>query len=117
MLRAFRAEAKPGVAERRRTVAELLAKVEAHRERRERAEAERATKAKKGAAAAKNKRLDGLAKRGDAVWKEKGSVFDVRVPGEARELHPEQVFRGGDVEEYRGRCEHWLTVGARNGAR
>ncbi|HSQ63457.1 MAG TPA: hypothetical protein VLM85_09600 [Polyangiaceae bacterium] len=70
LLRAFRADAKPTRLVRRRTVAELLANVEAHRERRERAEVKRAAKANRAADAARSKRLDGLAKRVDAAWKE-----------------------------------------------
>ena len=70
LVRAFRAEAKPGRAPLRRTVAELLAKVEAHRAKRERAEKDRAAKAKRAAEAARNKRLDGLRKRVDSAWNE-----------------------------------------------
>jgi hypothetical protein len=70
LVRAFRAEAKPGRAARRRTVAELLARVEAHREKRERAELDRAAKAKRAAEAARTKRLDGLSKRVDSAWNE-----------------------------------------------
>ena len=70
LVRAFRAEAKPGRAPRRRTVDELLAKVEAHRSKRERAEKDRAAKAKRAAEAAQNKRLDGLRKRVDSAWNE-----------------------------------------------
>jgi hypothetical protein len=69
LLRTFRAEAKPP-AVRPRTVRELLALAEKSREKRARAEIERAEKAKRAAEAARKKRLDALAKRIDAAWAE-----------------------------------------------
>ncbi|CAN5689053.1 hypothetical protein BH11MYX4_BH11MYX4_45620 [soil metagenome] len=68
MLRAFRANAKPARVTGRRTVAQLLAAAERHRERRERAAIARTQQANKAAEAARAKRLDALAKRGDEVW-------------------------------------------------
>ena len=70
MLRAFRANAKPARVTGRRTVAQLLAAAERHRERRERAETARAERANKAAEAARTKRLNSLAKRIDEVWAE-----------------------------------------------
>lgn len=70
LLRAFRAQSKPKGKAATRSVAELLAAADRHREARHRAEAARAEKAKQAAAAAKNKRLDTLAKRIDAAWSE-----------------------------------------------
>jgi hypothetical protein len=68
--RAFRAEGTPARAAGHRTVAELLAAAERHREQRERAEAQRAERSKKAAQAKRNKHLDALAKRADAAWTE-----------------------------------------------
>ncbi|MGA2451247.1 MAG: hypothetical protein ABTD50_21520 [Polyangiaceae bacterium] len=68
LLRVFHAETKSARACRQRTVGELRAAVAKHRALRERAEAERAAKAKTVADAARRKRLDALAKRVDAAW-------------------------------------------------
>ena len=70
MLRAFRAKAKPAQVAGRRTVAQLLAAAERHREQRERAESARAEKANQAVEAARTKRLNVLAKRIDEVWAE-----------------------------------------------
>lgn len=71
LLRAFRAQSKPTKGKAaNRSVAELLAAADRHREARHRAEAARAEKAKRAAEAAKNKRLDALSKRIDAAWSE-----------------------------------------------
>jgi hypothetical protein len=76
LLRAFRAEAKPARDAGRRKVADLLASAEEHRERRQRAEIERAAKAQRAAQAAKRKRLDALSTRLDAAWTELEALID-----------------------------------------
>ena len=86
LVRAFRAEVKPGRAPRRRTVAELLAKVEAHRAKRERAEKDRAAKAKRATEAARNKRLDGLRKRVDPAWNELEALVTTSAYDDALKL-------------------------------
>ncbi len=86
MLRAFRAEAKTAHGGRRRTVAELLANVGAHRERRERAEAERAAKATKAAETARNERLNGLATRLDAAWRQLEALVEKSAYDDAVKL-------------------------------
>jgi hypothetical protein len=69
LLRAFRAEVKPASKRAgRRTVAQLLAAAETHRERREGAERARAERSKRAVEAARTKRLDALAKRLDEAW-------------------------------------------------
>jgi hypothetical protein len=70
ILRAFRVKARPAQANGRRTVGELLALAEGYREKRERAQADRAAKAKSVADVARKKRLDVLAKRVEAAWAE-----------------------------------------------
>lgn len=86
LLRSFRAKTKAAAVRRRRTVAELLANVDAHRERRERAEAEREAKAKKTAEAARKKRLDELAKGVDAAWKQLEELVATSAYDEAIKL-------------------------------
>ncbi len=86
LLRTFRAEAKPARAAGRRTVAELLASAEKQRERRERANAERAAKTKNAAEAARKKRLDALAKRVDAAWKELEALVEKSAYEQAIQL-------------------------------
>lgn len=71
---------------RRRTVAELLAKVEAHRERREAAAAHRAAKAKKAAETTRNKRLDVLAKRVGTAWEQLEALVEKSAYDEALKL-------------------------------
>jgi hypothetical protein len=70
LLRAFRAKTKPAQRAARRTLAQLLAAAERHREQRERAVTARAAKAKRAVEAARTKRLDVLAKRVDGAWAE-----------------------------------------------
>lgn len=86
MLRAFRANAKPARVTGRRTVAQLLAAAERHRERRERADILRVQRANRAAEAARTKRLDALAKRGDEVWTELEALVAKSAYQEAVEL-------------------------------
>ncbi len=86
LLRAHRAEVKPALDTRRRTVADLLASAERHRGERERAEAARADKAKKAAEAARNKRLDRLSARVDAAWAELEALVEKSAYEEALTL-------------------------------
>jgi hypothetical protein len=79
LLRAFRADAQRAHLAERRTVAAILAKVEAHRERRMRAETEREVRAQKAAAAARNKRLD-------AAWKKLEALVAASAYDDAIEL-------------------------------
>ena len=68
LLRAFRGHLEPVKASKRRTVGELRAAAEERREEREQAELARAAKAKRAAEVAHRKKLDALAKRGEAAW-------------------------------------------------
>lgn len=68
LLRAFRGHVKPAKTTKRRTVGELRAAAQERREERERAELALATKAKRAAEVASRKKLNVLAKRGEAAW-------------------------------------------------
>jgi hypothetical protein len=84
--RTFRAEAKSARASGGRTVAELRAAVERHRGLRDRAEEERAAKAKNATEAARKKRLDALAKRLDTAWSELEALVEKSAYEEAIKL-------------------------------
>ena len=86
LLRAFRAKAKAAPRAGRRTVAQLLAAAERHRERRVRAEISRVQRANKAAEAVRTKRLDALAKRGDEVWTKLEALVAKSAYQEAVEL-------------------------------
>jgi hypothetical protein len=83
LLRVYRAESKPPLSKSRRTVADLLAGAERHRLVRERAEADRADKAKRAAEVARKKRLDRLAARVDAAWAELEALVEKSAYEEA----------------------------------
>ncbi len=86
LLRAFRAEAKPARDPGRRKVADLLASAEKHRGRRQRAEADRAAKAKRAAEAARTTRLDALLTRLDTAWTELEALIDKKEYDTAMKL-------------------------------
>lgn len=78
--------AHPPVTSGRRTVARLQARVEELRAARRRADAERAAQTRAVAAAARSKRLAGLARRGDAAWQELEQLVEARAFDQAVRL-------------------------------
>jgi hypothetical protein len=78
--------AHPPVTSGRRTVARLQARAEELRAARRRAAAERAAQARAAAASARSKRLAGLARRGDAAWRELEQFVEARSYDEAVRL-------------------------------
>ena len=84
--RAFRAEAPQAKAVGRRTVAELLLAAEKHREQRERAATKQAERATQTAHRARNRQLDELAKRVDAVWAKLEGLVEKSAYEEAIQL-------------------------------
>jgi hypothetical protein len=102
LLRAFRGHVKPAKASKRRTVGELRAAAEERREKREQAELARAAKAKRAAEVAHRKKLDALAKRGEAVWTDlellvERSAYDeaLTLANELRDLAAREGDDGG----------------------
>jgi hypothetical protein len=90
LLRTFRTQAKPAPSRTaRRTVAELLAAAEIHRQRRERAEKARDERSKRAALAAETRRFDALAKRLDEAWDELEAHVEKRAYEEAIKLASE----------------------------
>jgi hypothetical protein len=86
LLRAFREATEPTRSVGRRTVAQLYDRAETCRAERERADAARATKAKQARVAAQKKRLDALAKRVDAAWRELEALVEKSAYEEALKL-------------------------------
>jgi hypothetical protein len=84
--RAFRAEAPQAKAVGGRTVAELLLAAERRREQRERAATKRAERAQQAAEGARNRQLDELAKRVDAVWAKLEGLVEKSAYEEAIQL-------------------------------
>jgi hypothetical protein len=78
--------AHPPVTSGRRTVARLQARAEELRAARRRAAAERAAQARAAAAAARSKQLAGLARRGDAAWRELEQLVGARTYDQAVRL-------------------------------
>ena len=70
----------------RRTVARLQARAEELRAARRRAAAERAAQARVATAAARSKRLAGLARRGEAAWQGLEQLVEARTYEEAVRL-------------------------------
>lgn len=81
-----RTETKAESGRRRRTVAELLAKVDTERGRRERAEAACAAKAARAAEAARSRRLDRLAAQGKEAWRALETLVEESAYDRALEL-------------------------------
>jgi hypothetical protein len=77
---------KPAQAGARRTVAQILASADRHREKRAHTDVERAEKAKKAAEVARKKRLDALAKRVSAAWVELEGLVEKSAYDEAIKL-------------------------------
>jgi hypothetical protein len=78
--------AHPPVTNGRRTVARLQARAEELRAARRRAAAERAARARAAAAAARSRQLAGLARRGDAAWRELEQLVETRAYDQAVRL-------------------------------
>jgi hypothetical protein len=78
--------AHPPVMTERRTVAQLQARAEELRTARRRAVAERAAQARAAAAAARSRQLAGLARRGDAAWRELEQLVETRAYDQAVRL-------------------------------
>jgi hypothetical protein len=78
--------AHPPVMTERRTVARLQARAEELRTARRRAVAERAAQARAAAAAARSRQLAGLARRGDAAWRELEQLVETRAYDQAVRL-------------------------------
>jgi hypothetical protein len=78
--------AHPPVTNGRRTVAPLQARAEELRAARRRAAAERAAQARAAAAAARSRQLAGLARRGDAAWRELEQLVETRAYDQAVRL-------------------------------
>jgi hypothetical protein len=78
--------AHPPVTNGRRTVARLQARAEELRAARRRAAAERAAQARAAAAAARSSQLAGLARRGDAAWRELEQLVETRAYDQAVRL-------------------------------
>jgi hypothetical protein len=78
--------AHPPVTNGRRTVARLQARAEELRAARRRAAAERAAQARAAAAAARSRQLAGLARRGDAAWRELEQLVETRAYDQAVRL-------------------------------
>jgi hypothetical protein len=89
LMRAFRGQLKPAKtskASKRRTVGELRAAAEQRGAKRERADLAREAKAKRAAEVARGKKLDALAKRGEAAWTELEQLVERSAYDEALTL-------------------------------
>jgi hypothetical protein len=98
--------AHPPVTRGRRTVAWLQARAEELRAARRRAAAERAARARAAAAAVRSKRLAGLARRGDAAWRELEQLVEARAYDQAVRLAMDlqaAAAHAGEPEEFNRR--------------
>ena len=86
LMRAFRGHVKPAKTSKRRTVGELRAAAEELSEKREQAELARKAKAQRAAEAARRRKLDALAKRGEAAWTELEQLVERSAYDEALTL-------------------------------
>ncbi|MFS8068561.1 MAG: hypothetical protein ACMG6S_19550 [Byssovorax sp.] len=108
LLRVFRNQAKPTKTSKRRTVGELRAAAEEHRRKREQAEHAQAERAKRAAGAARRKRLDALAKQGEAAWTDLERLVERSAYDEALTLAIELrdlAAREGDDSGFTARFE------------
>jgi hypothetical protein len=94
--------AHPPVTNGRRTVARLQARAEELRAARRRAAAERAARARAAAAAARSRQLAGLARRGDAAWRELEQLVETRAYDQAVRLAMDlrAAAQAGRTEEF-----------------
>jgi hypothetical protein len=95
--------AHPPVTSGRRTVERLQARAEELRAARRRAASERAAQTRAAAAAARSRRLAGLARRGDAAWQELEQLVETRAYDQAVRL----AMDPRDAAVHAGRAEEF----------